>query len=258
VAGCRLSAGPARWFDCGLIDCIALSWATKVRSDEVVHYEYDADWRARATEDGQYLVLARDDAGALLSDPSTWRADGIGAGVMLCESNQADGLSFDAWFGKLAGLPDQLIYEHPLWTGYPTGRPRRRWPNGKKFSLHGCGHLPLGTLRRTACPSFARSTETPISRSIGNRPMERQPPVSPSMTSSASSIEARLGEDSGSHSDVTVFGAPAVVQSGTSSLLAVLAEQPSAMPRPGRGTVSATGPVAVPARLPRSRSEDRA
>jgi hypothetical protein len=104
----------ARWFDCGLIDCIALSWATKVRSDEVVHYEYDADWRTRATEDGQYLVLARDDAGALLSDPSTWRADGIGAGVMLCESDQADGLSFDAWFSKLAGLPDHLIYEHPL------------------------------------------------------------------------------------------------------------------------------------------------
>lgn len=104
----------ARWFDCGLIDCIATSWATKVRSDEVVHYEYDADWRARATEHGQYLVLARDDAGALLSDPSTWRADGVGAGVMLCESDQADGLSFDAWFGKLAGLPDQLIYEHPM------------------------------------------------------------------------------------------------------------------------------------------------
>jgi len=104
----------AAWFDCGLIDCIALSWATKVRSDEVVHYEYDADWRTRATEDGQHLVLARDDAAALLSDPSTWRADGIGAGVMLCESDQANGLSFDAWFGKLADLPDHLIYEHPL------------------------------------------------------------------------------------------------------------------------------------------------
>src|SRR5258706_1371682 len=41
----------ARWFDCGLIDCIALSWATRVRSDEVLHYEYDADLRTRATED---------------------------------------------------------------------------------------------------------------------------------------------------------------------------------------------------------------
>lgn len=103
-----------RWFECGLIDCIALSWATKVRSDEVVHYEYDADWRTRTTEDGQHLILARDDARALLSDPNTWRPDGSGAGVMLCESDQADGLSFDAWFGKLAGLPDHLIYEHPL------------------------------------------------------------------------------------------------------------------------------------------------
>ncbi len=83
----------ARWFDCGLIDCIAISWATKVRSDEVVHYEYDAAWRTKATEHGQHLILARDDAGALLSDPGTWRPDGIGAGVMLCESDQADGLS---------------------------------------------------------------------------------------------------------------------------------------------------------------------
>ncbi len=103
-----------RWFACGLIDCIAVSWATKVRSDEVVHYEYDADWRARATEVGQHLVLAREDAGVLLSNPSTWRTYGIGAGVMVCESDQAGGLSFDAWFDKLAGLPDHLIYAHGL------------------------------------------------------------------------------------------------------------------------------------------------
>jgi hypothetical protein len=30
---------------------------------------------------------------------------------MLCESDQAAGLSFDDWFGKLAGLPDHLIYK---------------------------------------------------------------------------------------------------------------------------------------------------
>ena len=102
-----------RWFDCGLIDCIATSWATKVRSDEVVHYEYDAAWRKGTTEHGQYLILAHDDAGALLSDPSTWNADGDGGGVMLCASDEADGLSFDAWFGKLAGLPDHLIYAQP-------------------------------------------------------------------------------------------------------------------------------------------------
>jgi hypothetical protein len=101
----------SRWFDWGLIDCIAISWATKVRSDEVVHYEYDADWRARAIENGQHLVLAREDAGALLNDPSTWRTEGIGAGVMLCKSDEAAGLSFDDWFGKLAGLPDHLIFE---------------------------------------------------------------------------------------------------------------------------------------------------
>jgi hypothetical protein len=103
-----------RWLDCGLIDCIATSWATKVRSGEIVHYEYDADWRTRATEDGQHLILARDDAAALLSDPSTWRADGVGSGVMLCESRQAHGLPFDDWFDTLAGLPDHVIYEHPL------------------------------------------------------------------------------------------------------------------------------------------------
>lgn len=113
----------ARWFDCGLIDCIAALWANKVRPDEVVHYEYDADWRARAIEQGQYLVLARDDAGALLGDPGTWRSEGIGAGVMLCESDEADDLSFNAWFGKLAGLPDQLIYERAL-DEVSDGRPR--------------------------------------------------------------------------------------------------------------------------------------
>jgi hypothetical protein len=102
-----------RWFDCGLIDCIATSWATTVGSGEVVHYEYDADWRTRATEHGQHLILAPDDAGALLSDPSTWQVDGDGSGVMVCASDQADGLSFDAWFGKLAGLPDHLIYAQP-------------------------------------------------------------------------------------------------------------------------------------------------
>jgi hypothetical protein len=89
AADCQQVLG--RWFDCGLIDCIAVSWATKARSDEVVRYEYDADWRTRATENGQHLVLARDDAGGLLKDPSAWRADGIGAGVMLCESDQAAG-----------------------------------------------------------------------------------------------------------------------------------------------------------------------
>ena len=100
-----------RWLDCGLINSIATSWATKVRSDEVVHFEYDADWATRTTQDSQHLVLARDDARALLSDPSTWRADGVGAGVMLCESRQAHELPFDDWFDKLAGLPDHLIYQ---------------------------------------------------------------------------------------------------------------------------------------------------
>jgi hypothetical protein len=102
----------ARWLDRGLINCIAAAWATKVRSGEVVQYEYDADWRTRATQDGQHLVLARDDAAALLGDPSTWRVNGVGAGVMLCESPQAYELPFDDWFGELAGLPDDLIYQH--------------------------------------------------------------------------------------------------------------------------------------------------
>jgi hypothetical protein len=103
----------SRWFDCGLIDCIAVSWATRVRSDEVVHYDYGAGWRTRATETGQHLILAREDAGGLLIDPSTWHQEGIGAGVMLCQSDEADGLSFDDWIAKLAGLPDLLIYKNP-------------------------------------------------------------------------------------------------------------------------------------------------
>jgi hypothetical protein len=118
-----------RWFDCGLIDCIATSWATKVRSDEVVHYEYDADWRTRATEHGQHLILAHDDAGALLSDPSSWHADGDGGGVMLCASDQADGLSFDAWFGKLAGLPEHLRGHAGRGQPFPLGR-HRPWCPG--------------------------------------------------------------------------------------------------------------------------------
>ncbi|GAA2600563.1 hypothetical protein GCM10010399_34210 [Dactylosporangium fulvum] len=113
-----------RWFDCGLIDCVATSWATRVRSDEIVHFEYNADWRTRATERGQHLILARDDTGALLRDPSTWHADGDGAGVTLCPSDQAAGLSFDAWFGKLAGLPDHLIYEQPL-DGTTSGKAQK-------------------------------------------------------------------------------------------------------------------------------------
>jgi hypothetical protein len=32
---------------------------------------------------------------------------------MLCEAHQARELPFDDWFGKLAGLPDHLIYERP-------------------------------------------------------------------------------------------------------------------------------------------------
>lgn len=102
-----------RWLDCGLINCIATAWATKVRSDEVVEYKYDLDWATRATQEGQHLVLARDDAAALLNDPSTWHADGAGAGVMLCESRHAHELPFDDWFNKLTGLPDHVIYQHP-------------------------------------------------------------------------------------------------------------------------------------------------
>ncbi|WP_238012334.1 hypothetical protein KZZ52_49030 [Dactylosporangium sp. AC04546] len=122
----------ARWFDCGLIDCIALSWATRVRSDEVVHFEYDANWRTRATEEGNHLILARDDAGALLSDPSAWDTDGDGAGVMLCQSDRADGLSFDAWFDKLAGLPDHLMYKQTL-SGASDGTVRQKLPEPEEL-----------------------------------------------------------------------------------------------------------------------------
>ncbi|MDG6106822.1 hypothetical protein Daura_29670 [Dactylosporangium aurantiacum] len=108
---CRLVL--LRWFDRGLLDCVATRRATTVGTGEVVHYEYEADWRDRATVHGQHLILARDDAGALLRDPGTWRTDGVGAGVMLCRSDDSDGWSFDDWFAALAGLPDELLYGNP-------------------------------------------------------------------------------------------------------------------------------------------------
>jgi hypothetical protein len=100
-----------RWFDRGLVDCIALAWGTIVRSDEIVRYEYNASWRSQATEVGQHLILDREDARALLADTATWDTEGVGAGVMLSESEAADGMSFDDWFDTLAGLPGNLIYE---------------------------------------------------------------------------------------------------------------------------------------------------
>jgi hypothetical protein len=100
-----------RWFDNGFIECVAISWGTQVGSGDVVHCEYDGDWRSRATESGQHLTLAQSDARALLSDPSTWEIDGVGSGVMLCASDSAYRLPFDGWFVELAGLPEQLIYE---------------------------------------------------------------------------------------------------------------------------------------------------
>ena len=119
-SGQRITHGPwnpndcvqilVRWFERNLLDCIATSWATLVRSDEVVRYEYDAAWRARATEVGQHLVLAREDAGALLRDPSTWRKAGVGAGVMLCRTDASDGMSFEEWCDALSGLPESLIH----------------------------------------------------------------------------------------------------------------------------------------------------
>ena len=100
-----------RWFDAGFVDCIAVAWATTKGSGEIVHYEYDASWRARATAVGQHLILDHEDARALSSDSETWDREGDGPGVMLCESDKAEGLSFDDWFDALAGLPENMIRE---------------------------------------------------------------------------------------------------------------------------------------------------
>ncbi len=100
-----------RWLDRGLVDCIAVAWATRLDSGEIVHYEYNAGWRSRATGVGQHLILDRDDAHALVGDTATWDREGAGAGVMLCESEATEGLSFDDWLEALAGLPGSLIYE---------------------------------------------------------------------------------------------------------------------------------------------------
>ena len=101
-----------RWFDSGLIDCIAIARAAAVGSREIIRYEYGAGWRSRAAEgDDGFLTLDREDARALLSDPATWGREGAGAGVMVCESDAAEVLSFDDWLDALAGLPQDLISE---------------------------------------------------------------------------------------------------------------------------------------------------
>jgi hypothetical protein len=100
-----------RWFDSGLVDCIAAAWGTAKGSGEIVRCEYDASWRSRAAERGRFLILDREDARALLSDPAAWDRDGAGAGVMLCESDAAEGLLPDDWLDALAGLPEDLIYQ---------------------------------------------------------------------------------------------------------------------------------------------------
>lgn len=100
-----------RWFDCGLVDCIADAGVTTGGSGEIVYYEHNASWRSRATEVGQHLILDRQDVRALLSDPATWDRVGAGSGVMLCPSDKAEGLSFDDWFAALAGLPESMIRE---------------------------------------------------------------------------------------------------------------------------------------------------
>lgn len=98
-----------RWLDSGLIDCIAIARAATKGCSEIINYEYNASWRSRAAERGGFLVLDREDARALLSDPSAWDWEGAGAGVMLCESDGAEGQSFDDWLDALVGLPEDLI-----------------------------------------------------------------------------------------------------------------------------------------------------
>lgn len=100
-----------RWLDSGLIDCIAAAWDTTKGSREIIHDEYNASWQSPATERGQFLILEREDARALLSDPATWDRQSAGAGVMLCESDAAEGLSFDDWVDALVGLAEDLICE---------------------------------------------------------------------------------------------------------------------------------------------------
>jgi len=100
-----------RWFDRGLIQCIADAWGKTAGSREIVHFEHDASWRSRAAERGQFLILDREDARALLDDPATWDREGAGAGVMVCESDATEGLSFGDWLDALTGLPEDLIHE---------------------------------------------------------------------------------------------------------------------------------------------------
>ena len=63
----------------------------------------NANWWSLAAERDGFLILDRGDARALLSDPATWDPEGAGAGVMLRESDAAEGWSFDA--SKLDSRP---------------------------------------------------------------------------------------------------------------------------------------------------------
>lgn len=154
---------------------------------------------------------------------------------MVCESDQADGLSFDAWFGKLAGLPDRLIYEHPL-DGVSDGEVQkalaepeavlaaRLWTSAMEHAA--AEGLPV------LCPVSQDAT-----LAIDWEPADGETATSESIEDVFFFVDrARLGMDSRPHSDVTASGAPAVVQSGISLLRAILGEQRSAHAAEGFAT----------------------
>ncbi|MGZ5370866.1 hypothetical protein [Aeromicrobium sp.] len=61
-----------------------------------------AGWHARATVSGEYLVLAAEDARALLAEPDRWRVGAADGNVMLCRTEEGDRHDYAEW-AALAG-----------------------------------------------------------------------------------------------------------------------------------------------------------
>lgn len=77
------------WHRAGWIDLIADADAPFALSD--------ATWRARASREDSYLVLAATDASALLHEPERWIAHTADGHVMLCLSDEGDRHEYPEW-----------------------------------------------------------------------------------------------------------------------------------------------------------------
>jgi hypothetical protein len=76
-------AAHSQWID--LIADVELPWSLT-----------PADWQARASQDGAFLVLSADDAAALLNEPKRWVL-GTADGAMLCRTGEGQAHEYPEW-----------------------------------------------------------------------------------------------------------------------------------------------------------------